>query len=178
MQGRMQLWKTHLESYKMSGILFTSLVSPPSFVEFLSISKAFLSADEEESSANLEPFKQIKIFTLSQTWLDSIQVNLNHITMLMGSSTFPFQQSNCQSLTQIRYLILTNVALKTESDQPIQFSICALARMFNFHFLLFINILTESGRSDSPFQEMLLLLHSYIRAGILFEKRNYVWLDQ
>lgn len=52
--------------------LFTPLLSLPSFfVELLSTSKAFLSADREESSARLVPSKQIKIFNMSRAPLDA-----------------------------------------------------------------------------------------------------------
>lgn len=58
---------------------------PPSFVEFLSISKDFLTVNKQGSSAKLETFKWIKIFTVSQIWLDLIQINLNHSIVSMGS---------------------------------------------------------------------------------------------
>lgn len=163
----------------MLGALFTPFVFPPSFVQFLCISKTFLSADREGRTAKLEAFKQIKIFSIFQTWSDLMHINLNHITMLMGSFiSFLLSKDNCHSQTQIRHLALTNVVIKIESDQLIQFPICASAVMFNFHFLLPIDILTQPGRSDSPFQGMLLLPHSYIRAGIPFGKRNYTGLNQ
>lgn len=80
----MRLWKRLVEYYKMFGTVFTPFVLLLSFVEFLCISKTFFGADREESSAKLEPFKQIKIFSLSQTELDLMQINLNYITVLMG----------------------------------------------------------------------------------------------
>jgi len=46
-----------VESYKVWGDLFTPFVLLFSFVEFLSISKTFLSADREQSPAKLELFK-------------------------------------------------------------------------------------------------------------------------
>jgi hypothetical protein len=54
----------------MFGVLVTALLPLPSFVEVLSTSKTFLSADREESSVKLEPSKQIKIFNIAGAPLD------------------------------------------------------------------------------------------------------------
>lgn len=71
MEGDCGHRKEKLEFSKMLGALFTPFLSLPSFVELLSTSKAFLSADMEESSARLVPSKQIKIFNMSQAPLDA-----------------------------------------------------------------------------------------------------------
>lgn len=71
MEGDCDHRKENLEFPKMLEALFTPLLSLPSFVELLSTSKAFLSADREESFARLVPSKQIKIFNMSRAPLDA-----------------------------------------------------------------------------------------------------------
>jgi hypothetical protein len=57
---------------------------------------------------------------------------------------------------QVSCLVFTNVVvIKIQADQLLQFLICVSAVIFNFHFLFSIDILTESGRPDGPFQRML-----------------------
>lgn len=71
MEGDCDHRKEKLEFAKILEALFTPFLSLPSFVELLSTSKAFLSADREVSSARLEPSKQIKIFNMSRAPLDA-----------------------------------------------------------------------------------------------------------
>lgn len=129
----------------------------------LSTSKAFLSADRGESSAKLEPSKQIKIFNISRAPLDKTQIiSAYHITMLMGS-LISFLPSGRTVIPRGRLVVqsITNVVvIKIQGAQLIQLPIWVSAVMLNFHFLFSIDILTSSGRPDGPFQGMLLLPYS------------------
>ena len=86
----------------------------------------------------LETFIQIKIFSISQNIVrfDTDKSQLHHNV----DHFLSFKQTNCHSQTQIKHLALTIVVIKIDGDQRIQFPICALAMMFNFHFLLSIDM--------------------------------------